>query len=460
MEKWIRFLRMITSIRGGTDVKGTIEEISTNTQLRGANVWMLFCSSILASIGLDLNSTAVIIGAMLISPLMSPILAVGLGIAIFDKRLLWRGLQSLATATVIALGTSTVYFFISPFGELTQELAARTTPTLLDIGVAFFGGVAGIVAGSRKSKTSAIPGVAIATALMPPICTAGYGLARYDSGIFLGAFYLYFINAFFISLATYLICMVLRFPRRAELDNETSVWMQRLIIAGAILISIPSGVIFYDVLRKAKFDRGVRTFVEKAIKEDDRQPIRWDIDTTKDPDVLKVYVVGRPVSPAEKAELRSRMDSFGIGELELNCVQLNMARSEIVKLSTNVENDVAERFRIISAIDEAQENEITRLTSELNALRARTDPDILILNEIKLLDPAILSAKWKEPAPAEQNEVDTGRIVIITVEPETQIDKLESIRSKVEKYLAERRADYKVGIELLLGASNENEPEK
>jgi len=460
MEKWLRFVRAITSIRGGTDVNGTIEEISTSAHLRGANVWMLFCSSIIASIGLDLNSTAVIIGAMLISPLMSPILAVGLGIAIFDKKLLWGSLQNLATATAISLGTSTLYFFLSPFGELTQELAARTTPTLLDIGVAFFGGIAGIVAGSRTKKTSAIPGVAIATALMPPICTAGYGLARYDSGIFLGAFYLYFINAFFISLATYLICILLRFPRRAELDNETSIWMQRLIIGGAILISIPSGVIFYDVLRKARFDRGVRTFVEKAIKEEDRQPIRWDIDTTKNPDLLKVYVVGRPVSPTEIAALRSKMDSYGIGDLELSCVQLNMARSEIEKLSANVENDVAERFRIISAVDEAQENEISRLTNELNALRARTDPDLLILNEIKQLDPAILSVKWKEQAASEQTDTEPGRVVVISVEPGSDIAKVESIRSKIEKHLAERRADYKVGIELLLAASNENEPKQ
>jgi uncharacterized hydrophobic protein (TIGR00271 family) len=210
MEKWVRFLKLITSIRNGTDVNGTIEEISENAQFRGSNIWMLFCSTLLASIGLDLNSTAVIIGAMLISPLMSPILGVGLGVAIFDKLLLRSAFKSLFIATTISLGTSALYFFVSPLGELTQEIAARTTPTLLDIGVAFFGGVAGIVAGSRLSKTSAIPGVAIATALMPPVCVAGFGIAKTDSSIFLGAFYLFFINAFFISLATYLICVFLR----------------------------------------------------------------------------------------------------------------------------------------------------------------------------------------------------------------------------------------------------------
>ena len=453
MGKWVRFFKLVTSIREGTDVNGTIQEIAENAKFRGSNVWMLFCSTILASIGLDLNSTAVIIGAMLISPLMSPILGVGLGIAIFDRSLLRISFQSLFVATAISLGTSSAYFFISPLGELTQELSARTTPTLLDIGVAFFGGVAGIVAGSRMSKTSAIPGVAIATALMPPVCTAGFGIAKADSSIFLGAFYLFFINAFFISLATYLICIFLRFPRRAELDSETSIWVRRAIIAGTILVSIPSAIIFYGVLQKARLERGIRSFVEKAFEGNDRQPIRWEVDRTQTPYTLKVYVVGRPVDGEELAALRTQMRDYGISELDLSCVQLNLARSEVQKLSATVENDVADRLRIISAVDEQQENEITKLKADLEVLRLRTDPDVLLLLDLRRRFPKLLSAEWKTTR--DDNGAETLMIAGSVASEMPQSDVV-TLKSDIEKFLKERRPEETPAVELSLAASNEN----
>ncbi len=179
--------------------------------MRGYSLWILVCSTILASIGLDTNSTAVIIGAMLISPLMSPILSVGLSVAIHDKQVLTRSLQNLLIAVAISLSASVIYFFLSPLGEPTPELQARTFPTLLDLMVALFGGISGIVSISRHEQTNAIPGVAIATALMPPLCTAGFGIATANWNYFFGAFYLFFINAVFISLATYLIVRFLHF---------------------------------------------------------------------------------------------------------------------------------------------------------------------------------------------------------------------------------------------------------
>lgn len=453
MGKWVRFFKLITSIRQGTDVNGTIEEITDNAKFRGSNVWMLFCSTILASIGLDLNSTAVIIGAMLISPLMSPILGVGLGIAIFDRSLLRISFQSLFVATAISLGTSSAYFFISPLGELTQELSARTTPTLLDIGVAFFGGVAGIVAGSRMSKTSAIPGVAIATALMPPVCTAGFGIAKADSSIFLGAFYLFFINAFFISLATYLICIFLRFPRRADMDSETSLWVKRAIIAGAVVVSIPSAIIFYGVLQKARLESGIRSFVEKAFEGNDRQPIRWEVDRTQTPYTLKVYVVGRPVGGEELAALRTQMRDYGISELHLSCVQLNLARSEVQKLSATVENDVAERLRIISAVDEQQENEITKLKADLEVLRSRTDPDVLLLVDLRQRFPKLLSAEWKTTTDENGSE---AMVIASSVSAEMPQSDLVTLKSDIEKFLKERRPGETPAVELSQPASNEN----
>ena len=193
----------IVNLRDSTDTKGTIDSIRQGTAIKGYNLWILACGAMLASIGLDLNSVAVIIGAMLISPLMSPILGIGLAFGINDREHLFMALQNFTIAVAASLGVSTLYFALSPFeGAPGPEIMSRTMPTVLDVLIALFGGTAGIVAISRKEKTNAIPGVAIATALMPPICTAGYGLANYEWSIFLGALYLFFINAVFISLST------------------------------------------------------------------------------------------------------------------------------------------------------------------------------------------------------------------------------------------------------------------
>ena len=206
------FIKDVFDIKEGADPNGTISSIRQNVKIKGSNVWILIAGAMLASIGLDTNSSAVIIGAMLISPLMNPILGIGLSVGINDKELLTSSLKNFVIAIIASLVTSYIYFSITPLGEPTPELQARIKPTILDVLVALFGGIAGIVATSRKEKSNAIPGVAIATALMPPICTAGFGLATNRLNFFLGAFYLFFLNAVFISLSTYLIVKYLKFP--------------------------------------------------------------------------------------------------------------------------------------------------------------------------------------------------------------------------------------------------------
>ena len=254
LTRWFRYLRFLLSIRGGTDVSGTIEEICENVKLRGANTWLLVCSALLASIGLDVNSTAVIIGAMLISPLMSPILGVGLSVATLDRFPKDLGRQS--RHRDVRLTTNALFIF-SCFAVRRDycRTQRRTTPTILDIGVAFFGGVAGVVAGSRKRKTNAIPGVAIATALMPPVCTAGFGLATGDWTTFLGAFYLFFINAFFIALATYLIAIWLKFPKKARLDEEQGARVRANRYRICCRRVHPSALIMWGVLDRLQTER-------------------------------------------------------------------------------------------------------------------------------------------------------------------------------------------------------------
>jgi uncharacterized hydrophobic protein (TIGR00271 family) len=240
-----------------------VESIRRDVNFKGTNLWTLVFAIMIASIGLNVNSTAVIIGAMLISPLMGPIMGTGLAIGINDFELLKKGIKNLAIAAVISVLTSALYFFISPLHEANSELLARTHPSLWDVFIAFFGGLAGIVAGTRKSKSNVIPGVAIATALMPPLCTAGFGLAMGKWYYFMGALYLFFINSVFICLATFLIVRHLRFHKKEfptsarEKKVIQYIW---LVVAIALL---PSIFLAYKIVKQSIFEGAAKNFVQK-----------------------------------------------------------------------------------------------------------------------------------------------------------------------------------------------------
>ncbi len=456
IKKTRRRIRIVLALSRGTDAEGTIEEISKNVAIRGSNIWMLVCSSVLASLGLDINSTAVLIGAMLISPLMSPILGVGLGVGILDRKLLRESLKNLVLATFISLAASGIYFLISPLGEITNEISSRTTPTILDVGIAFFGGVAGIVAGSRRDKTSAIPGVAIATALMPPICVAGYGLAKFSSKIFLGAFYLFFINAFFIGLATYLIVVWLKFPKRSQLDGVQRVRVVRFIIGFAVLMIIPSGFIFFNVLHKLNFDRNVKSFVNTEIRNDYRQPVQWDVLQTTTPPTLKVYIVGRAVGPDEGDKLQADLNRYGVGSLMLKFVQLNVSPDEFQRLSSNVETDVTEKIKVMQSVEEKRKIEIDQLRADLLKLKENTDPDIVFLKEVKRRFPQVSDVFWQDPATAPpDNASNPERVLFVTFTNEVDYAAKENIKDQIMR-LARSRFDNE---EIQIVEPLQNEPE-
>lgn len=414
-------LKRIFSIRGGTDIHGTIDEINRNIALRSANIWLLICSALLASIGLDMNSIAVIIGAMLISPLMSPILGIGLSVAIMDREMLRKACLNLALATLLTLITSTLYFLITPFGELNAELSARTVPTLLDVGVAFFGGIAGIVAGSRKNKTNAIPGVAIATALMPPLCTVGFGLATMNSTVFLGAFYLYFINAFFISLSTLLIAAWLKFPKRAELTPEQSTRVKQLVIGFAVLTLIPSFFIFLIVLQKVSNERAVRNFVNTEIRSDIRQPLRWDVITEGNAKRLKVYLIGDSFNALQKKELEMKMYEYGLGDTSLGIIDMNVSPQEMQNISKDFRSTLSENYDVISALEEERAKEVQDLKNEIEQLKLQLSPDNLFINEAYMLSPNIQRLTLENAATdAAIASSDNKRRLIVDFAPATE----------------------------------------
>lgn len=236
---WKNFLSILkekANIHEDSDIESTVLNIQKDVEFKGVNIWILAFAIIVASVGLNVNSTAVIIGAMLISPLMGPITGIGLAIGTNDFDLLRKSLVNLGIMVGISLTASTAYFLVSPLSDAQSELLARTTPTIFDVFIAFFGGLAGIVASSRKGgKFTVVAGVAIATALMPPLCTTGYGLATGQFNFFFGAFYLFLINSFFIALATFLMVRYLRFPKKIFMDPKRERRVKQSIMFFSIL---------------------------------------------------------------------------------------------------------------------------------------------------------------------------------------------------------------------------------
>lgn len=263
------WFRDFMNLREGSDREGATHSIISGKLMRGSNAWMLVCSIMIASLGLNLNSGAVIIGAMLISPLMNPILGVGLGIGTNDQDMLWAALKNFGIAILIALITSILYFALTPIDTFTPEMQARTEPTILDALVAVFGGLAGIISVTRLDKTNAIPGVAIATALMPPLCVAGYGIVlsftdiQQGLSVFWRAGYLFFLNSFFIAVTAYLIIRLLRFPYKKYLNKKEAKKSQAIIITVSLLMILPGAYVLNDVLGRQNAEKAASAFTEK-----------------------------------------------------------------------------------------------------------------------------------------------------------------------------------------------------
>ena len=367
-----KYIQNILSLRATSDFEKTKSTISNGVALRGYNLWILICSSILASIGLDTNSTAIIIGAMLISPLMSPILGVGLSVAIHDKELLVRSLRNLALAVVISLFASVLYFILTPLGQITSEEQARTFPTLLDVLVALFGGIAGIVSISRHDQTNAIPGVAIATALMPPLCTAGFGLATMQWSYFLGAFYLFFINAVFISLATYLIVKYLHFPEKEfinkKIQRRYSFWFTLI----SLIVLTPSIYFLYSIYQKEQIKEDINKLVITPIKQQGNEILKWEVDVKDTANFIKVYHSGKPLNDSLKAAIDSSLKSHSMAKYHLQSMRVNMTKEEVNALSADVSRQMFQQL-LLQQMDDEKKNHVAdtlsykQLTSEARA---------------------------------------------------------------------------------------------
>lgn len=354
----------------------TIESIRKGVEFKGTNLWVLIFATFVASLGLNTNSTAVIIGAMLISPLMGPIMGFGLGLGIYDYDLVKRSFRNFVTATVFSVITSTLYFVISPISEAQSELLARTQPTVYDVLIAFFGGLAGIVASSTKSKGNVIPGVAIATALMPPLCTAGFGLASGNLYYFFGAFYLFFINTVFISLATFLVVRVLKYPKKVFLDKQREAIVTRYIGVIVFFTIVPSLFLSYNLIRSSYFNERVRNFITEELAFPNTQILNKVITDTSERKDVKVILIGETVPETMISNARSKMPKYGLKNVSLTVQQgfgqeatdINELKSLLMKdLYANSEEVLRMQAIQIDSLKRSVDKykSYTRITSEL-----------------------------------------------------------------------------------------------
>lgn len=261
-----QFLRELLDIRQNTDLDATKEAIIADIPFKGHTSWILICSIFIASIGLNANSTAVVIGAMLISPLMGPILGIGMSLAINDIDTLRRSLKNFTVMVVLSILTAYLFFVLFPLRDESSELLARTAPDIRDVLIAFFGGLALVIARAKKgTMASVIFGVAIATALMPPLCTVGFGLAINNYQYAAGAMYLFCINTIFIALATFLVLKLLRFPMVRYVNSQKRRRIARIASLVAILVMIPAGITFWDALQESLFKKQAQNFISEKV---------------------------------------------------------------------------------------------------------------------------------------------------------------------------------------------------
>lgn len=368
----------------------TVENICKGIDFKGSNLWVLIFAIFIASLGLNVNSTAVIIGAMLISPLMGPIMGIGLGLGINDFELIKKAFRNLAIATVFGILTSTFYFLISPLNEARSELLARTTPTIYDVLIAFFGGMAGIVASSTRVKGNVIPGVAIATALMPPLCTAGFGIASGNFAYFFGAFYLYMINSVFIAFATTLGVKLMHFSKKTFVDKVREKKVQQLVYSILFLTMVPSVYITYNMIRKNIFETGANHFIANEINFPNTFVVEKRVIAEAPGRSISVSVVGKEIPEETIVLLRQKMEKYGLKNIPFQIIQ-GIDKKETAG-QDGLNNLVLQDFyRLNQERLARQEAEITQLREKLAHYAVYDSVTLEITPEVKVLFPYVKS---------------------------------------------------------------------
>jgi uncharacterized hydrophobic protein (TIGR00271 family) len=385
------------------DYELVIERIDKGVVFKGTNLWILVFAIFIASLGLNVNSPSVIIGAMLISPLMGPIMGIGLGMAINDLVLLRKALFNYLFAGAVGLATSTIYFLMSPINDAHSEILARISPNIYDVLIALLGGFAGVLATSSKQKGNVIQGVAIATALMPPLCTAGYGLATLQFQFFFGAFYLFIINTVFIALATLITTRLLKFPFRHLPKKEDEIKAKRIVWALVIITLLPSIYFGYDLVQQNKFNDRANTFIDNEAVFPNDYLLKKDINSKKK--TITLTYGGQIIEETEIKRLKSKLPQYGLTSTSIT-VQQGFA---YLKEKTEIKNN-NEQITMAMA---AKERQIQALREQIDSLTFKNKMSDQIFKELKIQYPDVQSCILQTAIDHSENSQQTLWIGII-----------------------------------------------
>lgn len=423
---WIRTFLHYFNLEADIDDFDTIHKtIEKDIVFKGTNLWILMFAIIIASVGLNVNSTAVIIGAMLISPLMGPINGMGYSIATYNFTLFRRSIKNFTFAVIAGLIASTAYFFITPISTAHSELLARTSPTIYDVIIALFGGLAGIVAISSKQKGNVIPGVAIATALIPPLCTAGYGLATLTFKYFLGAFYLFTINTVFIAISSILISRILKFPIRGIVDENHKKRLRRWITVIIVITVVPSIYFAILLINQEKFSEKAILYTGNVSVFEGNYLLNKEINSINKS--IKLIYGGNTFTEEQKHSIRMKAVSFG---LDTNDIVIEQGISFDYFKSKDVEN-----FQL--------KDELSRIKIDFEKEKYRTDSikniPLLgrqLLNEIRTLFPNVKACSYSETFLYSETEEPISAAVVILKTGRSELE--ENEKHKIQLWLKER----------------------
>ena len=405
------FFRSLVNMKDHVDVEAAIQRIRGGIAFRGPNVFILFCAIIIAAVGLNLNSIPVIIGAMLISPVMGPILGFGLGVGINDTSLVKDSFKNFVVMVVISILASTLFYLISPLQlEQQTELLARTNPTLYDVLIALFGGFAGILENSRKEKGgTVIPGVAIATALMPPLCTVGYGIAHLAPKFILGAFYLFLINSVFITLATVVTVKYLRFPKLDEDDarSKRSAHWSAVILLALLVPSVLSGI---QMIQDNNFARSAERLVQQNKNLGKSYIYDYKTDVESKPQTIDIYLAGEKLEASERERLLRDAEEAGITRSQIIFHEDAAYQFEKMTESELIQSIIDGHNRQVEEL----EGRVTELSGEVQQYKNRQLPVTLLTRELAAQYPGIRQVTLTRGERVEAGS-ESGRETVVAI---------------------------------------------
>jgi uncharacterized hydrophobic protein (TIGR00271 family) len=429
-----RILQLINLESDLDDFDNIHDTIEKELVFKGTNLWILVFAILVASVGLNMNSTAVIIGAMLISPLMGPINGIGYSIATYDLPLFRQAVKNYTFAVLAGLIASTAYFAISPISTAHSELLARTSPTIYDVLIAFFGGMAGIVAITSKKKGNVIPGVAIATALMPPLCTAGYGLATGQFTYLFGALYLFTINTVFIALSALIISQILKLPIRGTIADSQKTRINQMISFVIALVLIPSIYFGYNLVQKEKFVERASRYVDNVAVVEGNYLLKHEIDAKKRS--IQLVYGGTSLSAEQKEDITSRAANFDLKDIVIDFHQ-GFSYADAALKNSEVETLKAEINRLGMIIRERN--------AKLSGLETKPERGAELLGELVILYPQVSEVSYSETLKyiSGKDTPDTLTLVAISTKGGSLTGKEQE---QVEKWLSTRLGSKSVKV--------------